>query len=77
MPEAVPYLHRNLALLEVNDPLVLDQLFADRKLSEYLLVRLSDRVVIVDSEKIEALYTRLRKLGHLPKMVSPLKTTSR
>jgi hypothetical protein len=69
MPSAAAYLHRNVSLLEVSDPAVLDQLFADRKTAEYLLARISDQVALVDGEELDALYTRLRKLEHMPKMV--------
>lgn len=72
MPTPAAYLHRNVSLLEVSDPAILDQLLADRKTAEYLLARISDRVVVVDSDKLDALYTRLRKLDHMPKMVQSL-----
>ena len=72
MPGTAPYLHRNVSLLEVSDPAVLDQLFADRKTAEFLLARISDQVALVDSQKLDALYTRLRKLEHMPKMVQSL-----
>jgi hypothetical protein len=72
MPTAAAYLHRNVSLLEVSDPAVLDQLFADRKTVDFLLARVSEQVALVDSDKVDALYTRLRKLGHMPKMVQSL-----
>lgn len=72
MPPGASYLHKNISLIEVNDPAVLDQLYADRKAAEFLLARLSERVALVDSEKLDALYTRLRKLDHLPKVIQSL-----
>jgi hypothetical protein len=72
MPSGASYLHKNVSLLEVNDPAVLDQLFADRKTAEFLLVRLSDLVALVDTEKLDALYTRLRKLDHMPKVIQSI-----
>jgi len=72
MPTPAAYLHRNVSLLEVSDPAILDQLYADRKTVDFLLARISDRVAVVDSEKLEALYARLRKLEHMPKMVTTL-----
>jgi hypothetical protein len=72
MPLGASYLHKNVSLLEVNDPAVLDQLFADRKTAEFLLVRLSDLVALVDTEKLDTLYARLRKLDHLPKIIQSL-----
>ncbi len=61
-------LHKNIPVLEVEDPLILEALFADRKASEYLLERLSDRVALVDPDKFEALYARMRKLDYYPKI---------
>jgi hypothetical protein len=61
-------LHRNIPLIEVDDPVILDLLFADPKSAECLLERLSERVALVDPEKYDALYTRLRKLDYLPKV---------
>ena len=72
MPTPAAYLHRNVSLLQVSDPAILDQLLADRKTAEYLLARISDRVVVVDSDKLDALYARLRKLDHMPKLVQSL-----
>ncbi len=61
-------LHKNIPLIEVDDPVLLDMLFADPKAAECLLMRLSERVALVDNEKFEMLYTRLRKLDYLPKV---------
>jgi hypothetical protein len=72
MPTPAAYLHRNVSLLEVSDPAVLDGLFADRKTAEFLLARISDRVAVVDTARLDALYTRLRKLEHMPKVIQSL-----
>ncbi len=61
-------LHKNIPIIEVDDPVLMDMLFADPKASECLLERLSERAALVDPEKFEALYTRLRKLDYLPKV---------
>jgi hypothetical protein len=61
-------LHKNIPLLEVDDPLLMDMLFADPKASECLLERLSDNIALVDPEKFDALYARLRKMDYLPKV---------
>ena len=62
-------LHENLPLIEVEDALLLDDLYADEKVSQFLLIRLSDRVAIVAPGQFDALLSRLRKLGHLPKVI--------
>jgi hypothetical protein len=63
-----PILHHNLPLLEVADPLLLEELMLDRQVSSLVLTRLSDRVALVDPGRFEALVARLRKIGHLPKV---------
>jgi hypothetical protein len=62
-------LHENLPLIEVTDPRILDDLYADERASQYLLTRLSDRVAVVAPGQFEALRSRLRRLGHLPKIL--------
>ena len=63
-------LHKNIPLIEVDDPILMDMLFADPKASDCLLERLSDTVALVDPDKFEALYARLRKMDYLPAVVS-------
>ena len=62
-------LHENLLLIEVADPLILDDLYADERAAQYLLTRLSDRAAVVAPGQFDALRSRLRKLGHLPKIL--------
>ena len=62
-----PILHRNLPVIEVAERLLLDELMLDRQVAAMVLARLSDRVALIDPSRFNALITRLRKLGHLPK----------
>jgi hypothetical protein len=62
-------LHENLPLIEVDDPLLLDDLYQDERAAQFLLARLSDRVAVITPGQFDALYARLRKLGHLPKVL--------
>ena len=62
-----PIMHRNLPILEVAEPGLLDELMLDRHVSGMVLARLSDRVALIDPIRFSALVARLRKLGHLPK----------
>jgi hypothetical protein len=62
-------LHDNLPLIEVADTLVLDDLYADDRAALCLLTRLSDRVAVVAPGQLDFLLARLRKLGHLPKVI--------
>ena len=60
-------LHRNLPILEVAEPHLLDELLLDRQLAGMVLTRLSDRVALIDPSQVNTLIARLRKIGHLPK----------
>lgn len=60
-------LHRNLPILEVAEPRLLDELLLDRAVADIVLTRLSDRVALIDPGRFNALTARLRKIGHLPK----------
>lgn len=62
-------LHRNLPVLEVSDPVLLDELMLDRQVAGMILTRLSERVILVDPAHFTELVTRLRKIGHLPKVI--------
>src|SRR5262249_25003954 len=57
-------LHTNLTLSEVADPLLLEELRADRRLAPLLVAQLSDRVVIVKPGDEEAVMRALLKAGH-------------
>ena len=61
-------LHRNLPLLEVAEPRLLDELMLDKQVTGMVLARLSDRVIVVDPTRFTTLVARLRNIGHLPKV---------
>jgi len=62
-------LHQNVPLVEVAEPWLLDTILADAGAARYIVTRLSDRVAVVAPGQIDALLTRLRKLGHTPKVL--------
>ena len=68
MKSSAQTIHENLPIVEVNDKLVLDALLADRRTAQYILVRLSDHVAVVDPEQFDALLALLRKQGHTPQV---------
>ena len=63
-------LHYNLPVIEVAEKSILDELLHDPKVGAMILVRLSDTVAVVEPGKYEPLLTRIRKLGHTPKIYS-------
>lgn len=68
MANALPILHENLPTLEVSDAMMLDHLLADPAVAGAIVRRLSPTMVVLDPAKVAPLLTRLRKLGHLPKV---------
>jgi len=62
-------LHDNLPLIEVDDLLSLDMIYADRAAGRCLLTRLSDTVAVVAPGQMDALLARLLRLGHTPKVM--------
>ncbi len=62
-------LHENLPIIEVANRLILDTLLSNPRTASLILTRLDDRVAIVAPGQFDALLARLRKLGHLPKVL--------
>ena len=64
-------LHTNLTLIEVADPLLLEELQADRRLAPLLVAQLSDRVAVVKPGEEEGVMRALLRAGHTPKVINP------
>lgn len=64
-----PLLHANLTLIEVADPLLLEELRADRRLGPMIVAQLSDQVAVVKPEDSERVVKQLLKAGHTPKVI--------
>ena len=64
-----PILHKNLPIIEVADALILDDLYADPRSAQYLLIRLGPSVAVVAPGEMDNLLARLLKLGHTPKVL--------
>lgn len=62
-------LHENLPVIEVANPLLLDTLISDKRTAHLILKRLDERVAIVAPRQFDVLLSRLKKLGHLPKVL--------
>ena len=69
-PAAAAVLHTNLTLVEVADPLLLEELRADRQLGP-LLAQRSDCVAVVKPGGGEQVMRALLKAGHTPKVMNP------
>lgn len=66
-----PILHANLTLIEVADPLLLEELRMDRRFGPLIVAQLSDRVGAVKPDDSERLLKQLLKAGHTPKVIEP------
>jgi hypothetical protein len=64
-----PTAHTNLPLIEVAEDWLLDALLSDQTASRYILRRLSATVALVRPGSVDALLTRLQKLGHTPRVL--------
>jgi hypothetical protein len=61
-------LHERLPLIEVAETWMLELLLAES--APDVLVRLGERVAAIAPAHLEAFLTRLRQLGHTPKVVA-------
>jgi len=66
MPD--PIAHRNVALLQVSDPAVLDEIAAVVPLEGYVLGRISATELVIDPARLGELTSRLSEHG-LPPLV--------
>ena len=62
-------LHDGVALIEVNDPLVLTEIESDPALQPFLGMRLSERWIAVQPQALPEVIRRLQSLGHLPRVL--------
>lgn len=62
-------LHKQVALIRVNDPLLAEELLARKSLARMILGRLSATVLLVRVEDEEAILDELRRMGHTPRVV--------
>lgn len=64
-----PILHANLTVIEVADPLLLEELRVDRRLGPLIVAQLSDRVAVAKPDDSERIVKQLLKAGHTPKVI--------
>jgi hypothetical protein len=62
-------LHKNVVLVRTTDPLLAEELLARKTLARWVVGRLSDTVLLVQSGESELVIDELRKLGHTPRIV--------
>jgi hypothetical protein len=63
------HLYEGLALLELREGITLDELEASTALGQYMLARLSERLVVVPEGRVDDLLREFTAKGHTPKEV--------
>ncbi len=61
--------HRNVALVRLGEPILAEELLARKTLSRSVLGRLSETVLLIESEACEAVLDELKRMGHTPRFV--------
>ena len=69
MAKSLPVIHENISVIEVADAAALEALLLDPTLALAIVHRLTPTQAVIDPAKVEAVVARLKKLGHLPKVV--------
>ncbi len=62
-------LHRHVCLILTEDAILAEELLSRRKISQEIVGRLSDRVLLVRPGKVAAVIEELKKLGHTPQVI--------
>lgn len=61
--------HLGVALIEVNDPVLLAEIENDGALRAVIGERLSDYCIVVQPAAVQEVVKRLRALGHMPRLI--------
>jgi hypothetical protein len=62
-------LHRRVCLVLTEDAVLAEELLARKKLAAEVAGRLSDRVLLIRPNRVDAVLDELRKMGHTPQVV--------
>lgn len=62
-------LHRRVCLVLTEDAVLAEELLARKKLAAEVAGRLSERVLLVRPNRLDAVLDELRKMGHTPQVV--------
>lgn len=62
-------LHRRVCLIQTEDAVLAEELLANRKLAQDIVGRLTERVLLVRSGRVETVIEELEKTGHTPSVM--------
>jgi hypothetical protein len=60
--------HRRVSLVKTEDAILAEELLARKKLSQDIVGRLTDRVLLVRPGRADAVVQELQKMGHTPQV---------
>jgi hypothetical protein len=63
-------LHRRVCLVQTEDAVLAEELLARKKLSQEIVGRLTDRVLLIRPGRVDAVVQELQKMGHTPQVVT-------
>lgn len=61
-------LHRRVCLVQTEDAILAEELLARKKLSQDIVGRLTERVLLVRPGRADAVVQELQKMGHTPQV---------
>ena len=64
-------LHRRVCLIYTEDAVLAEEVLARKKLASDIVGRLTERVLLVRSGRVDAIVQELQKMGHTPQVHGP------
>ena len=61
-------LHRRVCLVQTEDAVLAEELLARKKLTQDVVGRLTERVLLVRPGRVESVIQELQKMGHTPQV---------
>jgi hypothetical protein len=62
-------LHRRVCLIQTEDVVLAEELLASRKLAQDVVGRLTERVLLVRTGRVDAVVQELQRMGHTPAVI--------
>jgi hypothetical protein len=62
-------LHKNVTLVRTTEPVLAEELLARKTLARWVVGRLSDTVLLVLPDEMDAVIEELRRMGQTPRVV--------
>jgi hypothetical protein len=63
-------LHHRVCLIQTEDALLAEELLARKRLAQEIAGRLTDKVLLVRSGRVDIVVEELRRMGHTPRVIA-------